>query len=247
MSFFGAILQPVVNHVIPAQLQISCLVAMRRLYAGSLSYDTTEEEIKELFESYGEITSLTMSYDVEKKHHKGFAFVEYATAEAAALALKKLKGVTLNDRRMKLGRPQAALRYQTLLAQLEMDGRASARVYLGNLPKDVSLEKIESVCRQFGGLKSLCKDSQRSAFVEFDSLVAAELIQRRGQKVTLCGNEISIGQVITPLGLPIPRGSSFNNTSSNSARKQAHKRKRSCTEIVKNPLVDCPLNKKIKV
>jgi len=83
-----------------------------------------------------------MSYDVEKKHHKGFAFVEYATAEAAALALKKLKGVTLNDRRMKLGRPQAALRYQTLLAQLEMDGRASARVYLGNLPKDVSLEKV---------------------------------------------------------------------------------------------------------
>jgi len=78
-------------------------------------------------------------------------------------------------------------------------------------------------------------------------LVAAELIQRRGQKVTLCGDEISIGQVITPLGLPIPRGSSFNNTSSNSARKQAHKRKRSCTEIVKNPLVDCPLNKKIKV
>ena len=83
-----------------------------------------------------------MSYDVEKKHHKGFAFVEYATAEAAALALKKLKGVTLNDRRMKLGRPQAALRYQTLLAQLEMDGRASARVYLANLPKEASLEKV---------------------------------------------------------------------------------------------------------
>ena len=83
-----------------------------------------------------------MSYDVAKKHHKGFAFIEYATAEAAALALKKLKGVTLNDRRMKLGRPQAALRYQTLLAQLEMDGRASARVYLANLPKNVSLEKV---------------------------------------------------------------------------------------------------------
>ena len=78
------------------------------------------------------------------------------------------------------------------------------------------------------------------------NLVAAELIQRKGQKVTLCGDEISIGQVITPAGLPVPRGSSFNNTT-NGARKQAIKRKRSCTEIVKNPLVDCPLNKKIKI
>ena len=78
------------------------------------------------------------------------------------------------------------------------------------------------------------------------NLVAAELIQRKGQKVTLCGDEISIGQVITPVGLPVPRGSSFNNTT-NGARKQTIKRKRSCTEIVKNPLMDCPLNKKIKI
>lgn len=45
---------------------------------------------------------------------------------------------------MKLGRPQAALRYQTLLAQMEMEGRASARVYLANLPKEASVEKVAS-------------------------------------------------------------------------------------------------------
>ena len=43
---------------------------------------------------------------------KGFAFIEYDCAEAASLALHHLKGASINGRRIKLGRPQAALRYQ---------------------------------------------------------------------------------------------------------------------------------------
>lgn len=83
---------------------------MRRLYAGSLSYEATESEIRDMFTPFGTVTCLTLSWDNEKKHHKGFAFIEYDCAEAAALALHHLKGTTINGRRMKLGRPQAALR-----------------------------------------------------------------------------------------------------------------------------------------
>ena len=43
---------------------------MRRLYAGSLAYETTEEEIKEVFQPFGHVTCLTLSWDEEKKHHK---------------------------------------------------------------------------------------------------------------------------------------------------------------------------------
>ena len=78
---------------------------MRRLYAGSVSYDATEEDIKEMFKPFGNITCLTISWDEEKNHHKvntfsiqllqliqGFAFIEYDCAEAASLALQHLKG-----------------------------------------------------------------------------------------------------------------------------------------------------------
>ena len=113
---------------------------MRRLYAGSVSYDATEEDIKEMFKPFGNITCLTISWDEEKNHHKvntfwvqilqltqGFAFIEYDCAEAASLALQHLKGASINGRRIKLGRPQAALRYQYIFAQIEMEGRAMAQ------------------------------------------------------------------------------------------------------------------------
>ena len=35
---------------------------------------------------------------------------------------------------MKLGRPQAALRYQYIFAQIEMEGRATGQIYLTNIP-----------------------------------------------------------------------------------------------------------------
>ena len=45
-------------------------VAMRRLYAGSISYDATQEDITALFEPFGKITCLTISWDEERNHHK---------------------------------------------------------------------------------------------------------------------------------------------------------------------------------
>ena len=43
---------------------------MRRLYAGSLSYDATENDIMQMFEPFGKITCLTISWDEERNHHK---------------------------------------------------------------------------------------------------------------------------------------------------------------------------------
>ena len=43
---------------------------MRRLYAGSISYDATQEDITALFEPFGKITCLTISWDEERNHHK---------------------------------------------------------------------------------------------------------------------------------------------------------------------------------
>ena len=48
--------------------------------------------------------------------------------------MQHLKGASINGRRMKLGRPQAALRYQYIFAQIEMEGRATGQIYLTNIP-----------------------------------------------------------------------------------------------------------------
>ena len=114
-----------------------------------------------MFKPFGNITCLTISWDEEKNHHKvarqrlslsfyiwlnqGFAFIEYDCAEAAALALHHLKGASINGRRIKLGRPQAALRYQYIFAQIEMEGRATAQVYATNIAPLTDPNKVRKL------------------------------------------------------------------------------------------------------
>jgi len=195
------------------QHKTAALIAMRRLYAGSLAYETTEAEIREIFEPFGRVTCLTLSWDSEKKHHKGFAFIEYDCAEAASLALVHLKGSTINGRRMKLGRPQAALRYQTVFAQLEMEGRSSAKVYISGFPSDATQTKISTTMGQFGVVRSIQMQSSTTAYVEFDNKGTAERALRGlSNTLTIGGQEVFVGHSITPFGLNIPVGSSFNNS-----------------------------------
>lgn len=71
------------------------------IYVGNLSFDTTEDELREAFETYGEVTSASVITDKFSGRSRGFGFVEMAnTAEAnaaiAALNGKELAGRTLN-------------------------------------------------------------------------------------------------------------------------------------------------------
>ena len=71
------------------------------IYVGNISSQLTEEELKEAFTAYGEITSVKLIKDRYTGELRGFGFVEMpekAEAEAAIAALngKELKGKTIN-------------------------------------------------------------------------------------------------------------------------------------------------------
>lgn len=71
------------------------------IYVGSMSYNVTEEELKEAFEVFGEVESVRIIKDMYSGRSKGFGFVEMpskAEAQAAIDGLngKELKGRTLN-------------------------------------------------------------------------------------------------------------------------------------------------------
>ena len=77
-----------------------------RIYVGNLSYDVTEDELKEMFSPYGEVTSATIPVDRDSGRSKGFGFVDMpkqAEAEAAITALngKPQRGrpLTVNEAR----------------------------------------------------------------------------------------------------------------------------------------------------
>jgi RNA recognition motif-containing protein len=70
----------------------------KKLYVGNLSYDVTQEQLHTLFSEAGEVTEVTIITDRDSGRSKGFGFVEMATDEGAAEAIKRYDGYSLDNR-----------------------------------------------------------------------------------------------------------------------------------------------------
>ena len=72
----------------------------KKLYVGNMSYDTTQEQIRELFSQAGEVSDVALITDRETGRPKGFGFVEMATEEGSQEAIKRFNGYTLGNRNL---------------------------------------------------------------------------------------------------------------------------------------------------
>jgi RNA recognition motif-containing protein len=70
------------------------------IYVGNLSFQTTEDEIRTAFESYGQVTSVNIIKDKFSGDSKGFGFVEMANKDEASEAMNSLNNTELNGRNM---------------------------------------------------------------------------------------------------------------------------------------------------
>lgn len=79
-----------------------------KLYVGNLSYGATENELRELFGQYGQVTSVAVITDRETGRAKGFGFVEYGNDQDAKAAISALDGKEIGGRSLKVNesRPQ---------------------------------------------------------------------------------------------------------------------------------------------
>ena len=68
------------------------------IYVGNLSHDVTEEELREEFKAFGEITSVNIIKDKYSGQSRGFGFVEMASKAEGEAAIAGLKGKTLKER-----------------------------------------------------------------------------------------------------------------------------------------------------
>jgi RNA recognition motif-containing protein len=73
-----------------------------KLYVGNLSYRTTEDDLRTLFEKAGQVTSVAVIKDRDTGNSKGFAFVEMNTQAEAQKAVSMFNGVNLEDRELKV-------------------------------------------------------------------------------------------------------------------------------------------------
>ena len=80
----------------------------KKLFVGGLSYNTDVEEVRQLFQQAGEVVSANIIRDKFTNQSRGFGFVEMATEEQAAEALKMFNGKELGGRNLVVNesRPQ---------------------------------------------------------------------------------------------------------------------------------------------
>lgn len=86
------------------------------IYVGNLSYDATEEDLKEVFAEYGAVKYISLPLDRQTGRMRGFAFVEMTSDDQETKAIESLDGAELMGRSLRVNK-----------ARPREDNRKSAR------------------------------------------------------------------------------------------------------------------------
>lgn len=71
---------------------------MKKLYVGNLSFDSTDSDLRQIFEPHGTIESATVATDRDTGRSRGFAFVEMSSDSEAESAITALNGHEVGGR-----------------------------------------------------------------------------------------------------------------------------------------------------
>ncbi|KAF9427080.1 hypothetical protein BGZ76_002476 [Entomortierella beljakovae] len=133
-----------------ATLAVANLVEQRkslcRVYVGSISFEATEEDVRQKLGRFGEIKELVLKVDPATGKHRGFCFVEYDLPEAAILAVQASESVDVGGRSIKIGRPK---NYDAGVIN-ELPSPPEDRIYVANIGILVSEADLSGIFTAFG-------------------------------------------------------------------------------------------------
>ncbi|MCE5336870.1 MAG: RNA-binding protein [Desulfobacteraceae bacterium] len=72
------------------------------IYVGNLAYNATEEDLRDSFSAFGEVSTVNIVREKSSGESKGFGFVEMPNNSEADKAMKALNGTRLKDQIIKL-------------------------------------------------------------------------------------------------------------------------------------------------
>jgi len=78
----------------------------KKLFVGGLSWDTTDDGLRQAFASYGEITEAKVITDRDTGRSRGFGFVTFDQDEDAKTAISKMNGTNLDGKTIKVNEAQ---------------------------------------------------------------------------------------------------------------------------------------------
>ena len=74
----------------------------KKLYVGNLSYNTTEDGLRNIFSAFGSVASAKIIFDRETGNSKGFGFIEMGSDDEASAAITGVNGRELDGRQLRV-------------------------------------------------------------------------------------------------------------------------------------------------
>ena len=140
--------------------------------------------------------------------HKGYAFVEFETVDAAQLSLEQMDGALMGGRPIKVGRPNNVPQAAPIFAKMNEEAREYHRVYVASINLDVTEDELKSVFEVFGSVRSvqLAPDTNPVrhrgwGYVEYASQKSCDEAIASMNLFTLGGQYLRVGRALTP---PLP-------------------------------------------
>ncbi|KAL3321909.1 hypothetical protein AABB24_039497, partial [Solanum stoloniferum] len=157
------------------------MIKFNNVYVKNLAESATDDELKNVFGEFGSITSAVVMRDADGKS-KGFGFVNFEDADAAAKAVEALNGKKFDEKEWYVGKAQKkSEREQELKNKFEqtakeaVDKYQGVNLYVKNLDDTIDDEKLKELFAEFGTITS-CKVmrdpsgiSRGSGFVAFST------------------------------------------------------------------------------
>ena len=153
-----------VGHHIPKKDRQSKFEEMKanftNIYVKNIPTEVTDEEFRELFEKYGDVTSASLARD-EAGKSRGFGFVNFVNHEHAATAVEELNGKEFKGQDLYVGRAQKKhereeeLRKSYEAARVEKASKyQGVNLYVKNLDDEVDDDKLRELFAPYGAITS---------------------------------------------------------------------------------------------
>lgn len=180
-----------VGHHIPKKDRQSKFEEMKanftNVYVKNINPETTDDEFRDLFAKYGDITSSSLARDQETGKNRGFGFVNFISHEAAAQAVEELNGKDFKGQELYVGRAQKKHeREEELRRSYEAARQEKANKYQGvnlyvkNLADDIDDEKLRNMFAEHGPITSA--KVMRDTYTEGDEQQQAEDKDKENKK-----------------------------------------------------------------
>jgi len=153
-----------VGHHIPKKDRQSKFEEMKanftNIYVKNIPSEVTDEEFRDLFEKFGDVTSASLARD-ETGKSRGFGFVNFINHEHAATAVDDLNGKDFKGQDLYVGRAQKKhereeeLRKSYEAARIEKASKyQGVNLYVKNLEDDIDDEKLRELFAPYGAITS---------------------------------------------------------------------------------------------